>query len=692
MSGQARQRGFGRHIDPHLVPFMPYVEKSDVSSEDQTMADSFSHPIKISTIKNWLQTCDSNHGSHCLTGGTSNLGRPLWLVDVKRRCIVPARDDFEYVTLSYVWGMAQPVVLTIENVETFLMQGSLFDVSLPRTILEAIDLVAILGLRYLWVDRLCIVQDDVPAKHSQLKAMAAIYANAYFTIVAAQGNNANGALAGGPFDNSVNPMALLPESIRNLPSRASKSMRSLLDTTAKSLKTLQSSGPLNSSPAERGADIDPWRAPTNHAAIMNWMAVDLISSPWFSRGWTLQEFIFSRRKLIFHRKSVNWECHCATWHELQYPLTTLAPCSSPPPNLSFLGLDITVWPNFHRYARLVCLFSLRSFTFPEDILDAFDGALTAFSKTYKGGLVTGLPQLMFDAALIWQPYNPLARRRPAALETADAVLPSWSWIGWLGNIQSESWRSGYDYVRRDPSTTFNNENVGASTWQTLSTVQWYHSSTVSSTRYPIQAVAAEYKKRYYHKLDAELLEGWSRHACEEAGKFYYSQDTLPGFEFWYPIPILDGASVPGRASRSRYIHCTTRRADLTLKLGTFRSACTASAAGPLEDGDGNVVGCLRLNSTVQGNRGVPPCVCQLIELSAGSVILDPSQELLYQVDADIFDEWHLPGWTQRDGLYEFYNVMWIEWEGDIAYRQAVGRVQKKAWDLVATQKVDITLG
>ncbi len=61
---------------------------------------------------------------------------------------------------------------------------------------DAIKFTEMIGERYLWVDRLCIVQDDFEAKHAQIHNMGPIYANAYFTKVAALGTSADYGLRG----------------------------------------------------------------------------------------------------------------------------------------------------------------------------------------------------------------------------------------------------------------------------------------------------------------------------------------------------------------------------------------------------------------------------------------------------------------------------------------------------------------
>jgi hypothetical protein len=43
-------------------------------------------------------------------------------------------------------------------------------------------------------------------------------------------------------------------------------------------------------------------------------------------------------------------------------------------------------------------------------------------------------------------------------------------------------------------------------------------------------------------------------------------------------------------------------------------------------------------------------------------------------------------------LYEFYNVLWIEWEDGIAYREGLGRILKLMWEKHSSEVIDVTLG
>jgi len=81
-----------------------------------------------------------------------------------------------YVALSYCWGGTQKVVTTLRTLSEHINTISLE--ILPRTIRDAIQVTKQLGIRFLWVDSLCIVQDDGVDKDKEIKLMGGIYKNA----------------------------------------------------------------------------------------------------------------------------------------------------------------------------------------------------------------------------------------------------------------------------------------------------------------------------------------------------------------------------------------------------------------------------------------------------------------------------------------------------------------------------------
>jgi len=93
---------------------------------------------------------------------------------------------------------------------------------------------------------------------------------------------------------------------------------------------------------------------------------------------------------------------------------------------------------------------------------------------------------------------------------------------------------------------------------------------------------------------------------------------------------------------------------------------------------------LRLNLSPSSNFYGEGSKCELIEISSGEVYNQ-------KTEAVSFDEWYRPGCPRNEGVYEFYNVLWIEDAGKVVRRNALGRVVKRVWDRCSVE-VDVTLG
>jgi hypothetical protein len=105
----------------------------------------------------------------------------------------------------------------------------------------------------------------------------------------------------------------------------------------------------------------------------------------------------------------------------------------------------------------------------------------------------------------------------------------------------------------------------------------------------------------------------------------------------------------------------------------------------LDDGPHNVgVICLNLSKDVEPPVGQS---CELIAISSGVEANGGNSH-----GRSFLEAWELDQRKKNNGVYRFYNVMWIEWHNGIAYRKGLGRVQMDLWDLLDLEEVDITLG
>lgn len=313
-------------------------------------------------------------------------------------CLVPSESTHRYVALSYVWGVGTAFKTLKRNIHRLQDKDSLqsHDVAtvLPTTIRDVIELTRQIGEQFLWVDSLCIVQDDERERHDQLDRMGSIYANAYVTIVAAGGTAFSG-LRG--IKDATPPMERVPEIPHHL--RYSR-LRFLHHVIKQSHRKLQ-------------------------------------ASTWNHRAWTFQEQIFSRRLLVFDNTSVIWECHCAVW--LEGMEAEEGQCQNNK-DMVAQGFSFSVEPSIRDYARHVTEFNRRELSYPEDALDAFGGILATLSTAFVGGFICGLPAMFFDAALLWYGESPLERRHARRLDDdtggagTDPMPPSWAWAAWGGAI------------------------------------------------------------------------------------------------------------------------------------------------------------------------------------------------------------------------------------------------------------------
>ncbi|PMD50967.1 HET-domain-containing protein [Hyaloscypha bicolor E] len=137
--------------------------------------------------KEWLSTCHSSHDS-CPPMNLVQL--PTRVIDVgtstsdQQRLITTNSILGNYAALSYCWGgEPQPLITSKSNVET--LSNNIPTSLLAKTIREAIFVTRQLGLRYIWIDAICIIQDSAADRDVELTRMGEIYEMAAITIVAA---------------------------------------------------------------------------------------------------------------------------------------------------------------------------------------------------------------------------------------------------------------------------------------------------------------------------------------------------------------------------------------------------------------------------------------------------------------------------------------------------------------------------
>ncbi|KAF2181369.1 HET-domain-containing protein, partial [Zopfia rhizophila CBS 207.26] len=202
------------------------------------------------TVNGWLSKCDSKH-KQCQMLNPPKL--PTRVIDVsidesQENVRLVAKDSAaRYAALTYCWGKSNFTVTT-DTIEECMKRLPI--AKMPRIIQDGIICTRRIGIQYLWVDSLCILQDSETDKAYELSRMADYYHKAYLTISAALSCDSNDGF--------------------------------LYEREAAS-------------------------------AVPQWPILYLpIRNPITSRGWTLQEHLLSPRLLIYGTLDVYWSCSTTT--------------------------------------------------------------------------------------------------------------------------------------------------------------------------------------------------------------------------------------------------------------------------------------------------------------------------------------------------------------------------------------------
>lgn len=318
------------------------------------------------------------------------------LIDVQKMSLVTAETDTEFVALSYVWGNAASLDFQtkMQNVVAREADGGLSNITLPKTIADAINLTAELGFTYLWVDSLCIIQDD-EEKFIEIQNMDVIYGLASLVIVGAAGIDANMGLTG------------------------------FVDSPR--------------------TENNQWVQRVNGAQLMVSSPPfdDILSaSKWSTRGWTFQEWYLARRALVFTDQQVYYVCSSSKLAEDLYE------GSVPPPpatervddqdcissttlrQLTSSHTPQGVSSGWIEYQQVIESYTPRELTHESDTLLAILGLLKNLHRSHGSCFICGVSLDNFHDALFWVPVKGTDFRHISG----ERLFPTWSWAGWNGAV------------------------------------------------------------------------------------------------------------------------------------------------------------------------------------------------------------------------------------------------------------------
>ncbi|KAI0414895.1 heterokaryon incompatibility protein-domain-containing protein [Xylaria grammica] len=354
-------------------------------------------------LRQWLEDCDNNHAGCCLeTAEASPTRMPTRLIDVEgddsqnvylfetQHSQISQVQHFKYAALSHPWGDKAEhshYCTTRENI-THHKAGLDID-TLPRTFKDAIRATRGLGVRYLWIDSLCIIQGEGGDFEEEAKHMETVFSSAYCVIAAT--------CAGGA-----------------------------------------SSGFLQSRPDRTVIKLEkPGEPPLYVCDSIDNFQRDVIEGTLNKRGWVLQERALARRTIYFAKNQTYWECgegvRCETLMKMRNNQAALLG----DPKFPKIATDSSKGGRIRLYELLYKQYSKLQFTRSYDRPLAIAGLEQRLIRAFdtQGGY--GVFTRYFGRGLLWQRDTALAPQvmKPIQFPKSQRYqVPSWSWMAYEGAI------------------------------------------------------------------------------------------------------------------------------------------------------------------------------------------------------------------------------------------------------------------
>ncbi|KAI1181649.1 HET-domain-containing protein [Nemania serpens] len=369
------------YTQPEL-PILP-----DVGSDEQ-----------FELMREWIRSCDAAH--ECYPDAPTKM--PSRVIDVGEEedtrlflLISSSESVGRYAALSHCWGQKKQQSTDNARLEQELdsfterktfeaFKKEIILARLPKTFQDAVRTTRALGIRYLWIDSLCIIQDDKEDWESESKKMENVYSCAYVTIAASSATSSRDGF--------------------------------LVDRPARVfVTTATSDGPIYLAEA-----IDDFKG-------------DVEDSVLNTRGWVLQERALSRRTIHFTSTQVYWECgrciKCETLTQLSSPKQSQFLGDS---NFPTFALEHFKDQRIRFIQHLYTDYCARKLTKQTDRRVAISGLEKRIGHTLQTRASYGIVWKFFQRSILWR------ARKAGTMSRIDyginEKIPSWSWMAYSGEI------------------------------------------------------------------------------------------------------------------------------------------------------------------------------------------------------------------------------------------------------------------
>lgn len=362
-------------------------------------------------VLGWIDNCASTHSSCSPPSTAETPKRLIYVGESDDDCIhlvspPLSQGKFNYVALTHCWGGASIMSTNEANLKS--RQISISSNEIPKTFQDAIKVTRWLGVKYLWIDSFCIVQDDVLEWQTEAAKMADIYGGSWVVIAACQA------------DNCSTGFLQLRETHKKL-----------------SFKTLD------------GASSSLYvRRHINHHSRWKGVLQDQADGiPLFLRAWCLQERILGPRVLYFGKRELYFQCReediceckghilfVSGWQVTYEHFRKLAA-------RAFSGKhDSHEEPFNYQWSMIVEEYTGLNLTFEADRLPALSGIARLAESFHPGKYVAGMWEKELPHQLLWEvtrstrPRKFSAEVRMPAIDEphrqASIYAPSFSWTAW----------------------------------------------------------------------------------------------------------------------------------------------------------------------------------------------------------------------------------------------------------------------
>lgn len=416
----------------NLATFDVFVETESAPTGFESMLAKEVHidpasEASLNVAKTWHQECLASH-QKCTRMPSHNRPLPTRVIDVgdtrrDPRLIVTDGQPGSWAALSYCWGGNSTFVLNKETSDSFF-GGKTPLYTFPRTLRDAIIVTRALGIQFLWIDALCIMQDSAEDWAAEADCMKEVYGGATITIAATNSTSA---------DFGIFKKRKISPAVCRLKWRSSNPIVShdvFLRSSSEFWDTTMKNEPLN------------------------------------IRGWTLQESLLAPRTLSYGTQQMIWEClerkvgesgrpvlpgerhrdknfvqtimanNFSAWEKMKQAFTRLSLKNMP---VHWIAVPDS-WVHSHdamnsRWFAIVEDYTGRDLTMQSDILPALSGLAHAFQNLLRDEYCAGLWKNDIIRGMCWT-RNRLPKRDFRAIKAGqkerDNHLPSWSWASVIG--------------------------------------------------------------------------------------------------------------------------------------------------------------------------------------------------------------------------------------------------------------------